>query len=96
MIGSIIYRIFRICIEWPCHCHLCKFFRLGRCTGIFQNYPDVLTIAQVAQALGIGRKAAYDLVNNNKLGCVRVGKNIKVPKFCLVEYLQTARENVKL
>ena len=63
---------------------------------MFQNYPDVLTVAQVAQALGIGRKAAYSLVNENKLGCIRVGKNIKVPKFCLEEYLQTARNNVKL
>ena len=64
--------------------------------SIFQDYPDVLTISQVAQALGIGRKAAYSLVHENKLGCVRVGKIIKVPKFCLEEYLQTARENVKL
>lgn len=98
MIGSIIYReIMRISLKWHDYCLWLKFSGLwGGATDIFQDYPDVLSIAQVAQALGIGRNAAYDLVNSNKLGCVRIGKIIKVPKFCLEEYLVTARANVKL
>ena len=63
---------------------------------MFKNYPDVLTISQVAEALGIGKKAAYDLVNQHILACVRIGKTIKVPKFALVEFMGTARNNVKL
>lgn len=63
---------------------------------MFKEYPDILTIPQVAQALGIGRKAAYDLVNNKILGALRVGRTIKVPKFSLEEYVKTARNNVEL
>lgn len=63
---------------------------------MFKDYPDILTIPQVAKALGIGKKAAYALVNNKQLGAVRIGRTIKVPKFCLEEYIKTARNNVKL
>lgn len=63
---------------------------------MFKELPDILTIVQVAKALGIGRKAAYALVNNHELGCKRIGRTIKVPKFCLEEYVRTARNNVRL
>lgn len=63
---------------------------------LFKEYPDILTVPQVAQALGVGRKAVYDLVNNNILGAIRVGRTIKVPKFSLEEYVKTARNNVVL
>ena len=63
---------------------------------MFKEYPDILTIPQVAQALGIGRKAAYDLVRSHQLGHIRVGKSIKVPKFSLEEFVKTARNNVVL
>lgn len=63
---------------------------------LFKEYPDILTIPQVAQALGIGRKAAYALVQKKILGALRVGRTIKVPKFSLEEYVKTARNNVVL
>ena len=63
---------------------------------MFKEFPDILTIPQVAQALGIGRKAAYALVNDNKLGAIRVGRTIKVPKFSLEEFIKTARNNIVL
>lgn len=63
---------------------------------MFKEYPDILTVPQVAQALGVGRKAVYDLVNNKILGAIRVGRTIKVPKFSLEEYVKTARNNVAL
>lgn len=63
---------------------------------MFKKYPDVLTVAQVAEALGICTKAVYNLVNANVLAHIRIGRTIKVPKFALVEYLGTARNNVKL
>lgn len=63
---------------------------------MFREYPDILTVAQVAQALGIGRKAVYALVNNKILGALYVGRTIKIPKFALEEYVKTARNNVVL
>ena len=63
---------------------------------MFKEYPDILTIPQVAKALGIGTKAAYTLVNSHQLGAIRVGRTIKVPKFSLEEFIKSARNNVKL
>ena len=63
---------------------------------MFKEYPDILTVPQVAQALGVCRKTVYALVNDNKLGAIRVGRTIKVPKFSLEEFIRTARNNVKL
>ena len=63
---------------------------------MFKEYPDILTIPQVAQALRIGHKAAYALVKDNKLGAIRVGRTIKVPKFSLEEFIRTALNYVKL
>lgn len=63
---------------------------------MFREYPDILTVPQVAQALGIGTKAAYSLVHNHQIGAIRVGRSIKIPKFSLEEFAQTARTNVLL
>lgn len=63
---------------------------------MFKKYPDILTIPQVAEALGIGKKAAYALVKNHIIPALYVGNKIIVPKYALVEYMGTARNNVKL
>lgn len=63
---------------------------------MFKEYPDIMTIAQVAQALGIGLKAAYGLVNRQVLGYIPIGRKKLVPKEMLVEYVRTARNNIKL
>lgn len=63
---------------------------------MFRDYPDILTVPQLAEALGIGKKAAYSLVNNHQIGAIRVGRTIKVPKISLEEFTRTAQRNVKL
>lgn len=63
---------------------------------MFNQYPDVMTVPQVAEALRIGRGAAYKLVNGKTIGSVRIGKKIRVPKQCLIEYVQSARYNISL
>lgn len=54
-------------------------------------YPDVLTVRQLAQILGIGQNAAYQLVSSGSIGYKRIGKNIRIPKVCVVDYLNSAR-----
>ncbi len=63
---------------------------------MFHDYPDILTVPQVAKALGIGERAAYTLVKEKRLGAVYIGKNIKVPKICLIEFVKTACNRIKL
>lgn len=54
---------------------------------VFNEYPDILTVPDVAKALGIGERSIYNLIRERKLGHLRIGKNIIVPKICLIEFI---------
>lgn len=53
-----------------------------------EDLPLVMTPAEAAQALGIGRNSIYALLRSGELGSIRVGKLIKIPRAALEEYLQ--------
>jgi len=58
---------------------------------MFENYPDIMTVKQLAQALGIGLNSAYELVNTNEIGSRKVGRKILIPKTCVIDFIETAR-----
>ena len=62
---------------------------------MLNDYPDILTVEQLAQILGIGINAAYKLVNAGTIGCRRIGKTIRIPKVCVTDYIIAARFTVK-
>ena len=74
-----------------------KFMKVGVCTinklknsaidNMFLNYPDLLTIDDLQKALGIGRNMAYRLINNGQIEHIRIGKNIKIPKRFVVDFI---------
>lgn len=61
---------------------------------MFKDYPDILTVPQVAEALNIGINSAYRLVKERKIGCKRIGRKIIVPKKCLEDFILSARYTV--
>lgn len=61
---------------------------------MLNNYPDVLTVQQTAQALGVCEASIYRMVRENILGCRRIGRKIIVPKVCVIDYLNSARYTV--
>lgn len=61
---------------------------------MFKEYPDILTVSQVAQALGIGRNTVYQLVHTHQVGCKRIGTKIIIPKACLIDFVMSARYTV--
>lgn len=58
---------------------------------MFKEYPDILTVSQLAQALGISRNTAYNLIKKQAIGSKRIGRKIIIPKVCLVDYALSAR-----
>lgn len=58
---------------------------------LFESYPDMLTMAQMAHALNIGRSMAYRLVRTGQVGSLRFGTAIRVPKTALLAAV--ARQN---
>ena len=54
---------------------------------MLEKYNDVLTINDIMDILQIGRNSAYKLINSGEIKSLRVGRNIRIPKVFLLDYL---------
>lgn len=55
---------------------------------MFEIYDDILTIEEVAEALKIGTSQAYKIVRSGDLKGYKEGKDWKVPKVSLINYIE--------
>lgn len=55
--------------------------------ALLKDYPEIMTIPEVASALRIGRNKTYNLIKNGKINSMRFGSKIIVPKICLISFL---------
>lgn len=58
---------------------------------MFKDYPDVMSVQQAAEALGICTASMYQLLREKTIGSRKVGRKILVPKVCLIDYINSAR-----
>lgn len=54
---------------------------------MFENYPDILTVKQLQEALSIGRSKAYLILHSGELKYITIGRQIRIPKKYLLDYL---------
>lgn len=56
---------------------------------IFEDYPDVVTFEQLREMLGnIGETLAYKLLRSNEIESFKLGRNYRVLKSKVIEYLK--------
>lgn len=60
---------------------------------MFPDYPDIVTVAQLQQMLGVSRHLAYDLINNGYISGIKIGNAFKIPKVNVINYVM--EEGVK-
>lgn len=60
---------------------------------LFQQYPDMLTVEQMAQALNIGRTKAYQMVRSGEITSLTFGRAIRIPKSALWAVVPRANES---
>ena len=53
-----------------------------------ERYPDVVTIRDIQDILHIGRNAVYDLLRENRIKSIRLGKKYIVPKRSVIRFLE--------
>lgn len=53
-----------------------------------QDVPLVLCIEDLMAVLSIGRNTAYELVRSGQIRSIRVGKNIRIPRNAVEEFLK--------
>ena len=54
---------------------------------MFESYDDILTIEEVAELLRIGMTQAYQIVRSGSLKGYKEGKDWKIPKQALINYV---------
>ena len=52
-----------------------------------EQYPDILTVEEVCEALRMGYNAVYDLLNTGKLKAYKNGRVWRIPREALKEYI---------
>lgn len=52
-----------------------------------EDYPDVLTVLEVKEILGIGKNMVYQLLNDKKIKAKKLGHNWIIAKSNLIKFI---------
>lgn len=50
--------------------------------------PTTLRVEDLMPLLGIGRNTAYELIRSGQIRSVRIGRQIRIPRDALLEFLR--------
>ena len=53
----------------------------------FEELPLTLRVEDLMPILGIGRNSAYELVRSGKIRSIRIGRQLRIPKDAIQDYL---------
>ncbi len=57
---------------------------------MFRKYPDVVNVSQMCEMLGnICIKTGYELLRSGKIKSFQIGRNYRVPKIYIMEYMES-------
>lgn len=54
---------------------------------MFRSVPDVIGIKELKSILGIGKAAAYSLVESGQISSFRIGRTYKIAKTELIRFV---------
>ena len=52
------------------------------------DLPMILRVEDLMPLLGIGRNTAYELIRSGQIRSVRIGRQIRIPREALLEFLR--------
>lgn len=58
------------------------------CLVMFKGYPDVVSVEQMSEMLGICDKTAYRILRANLIEHFMIGRIYKIPKLHILSYLK--------
>jgi len=61
--------------------------------AVMKDYPDVMTISQMCEILGISTKTGYKLLKEGRIAAMKVGRAYRIPKLHLLDYLNMIKED---
>ena len=63
---------------------------------MLKEYPDIMTVEQMCEVLGISTKTGYRLLREKKICCLKVGRAYRIPKAHLFTYLCIGGEETSI
>ena len=54
---------------------------------MFQEYPDLMNADDLIKLLKVSKKTAYMLLKENKIKHIKTGREYRIPKVFVIEYL---------
>lgn len=57
----------------------------------FEELPLTLRVEDLMPILGIGRNTAYELVRSKQIYSAKIGRQLRIPKQALIDYLTSSR-----
>ena len=63
---------------------------------MFLDYPDIVTVKQLREMLGVSRALAYKLITKGEIQAVKIGTSLKIPKASVINYVTGEQKEVKL
>ena len=54
---------------------------------MFPDFPDIVTVTQLQEMLGVSTHLAYDLINDGSIRGLKIGNAFKIPKVNVIEYV---------
>lgn len=60
---------------------------------MFKEYPDVVTVHDLAKMLHVGLTTAYHLVCSGEIRSVWVGRQRRIPKIWVIQFLNSQKQD---
>ena len=60
---------------------------------MLETYEDILTVTELAEVLRIGTTQAYRILKRGDIAAFKEGKDWKIPKTSLIDYIQKMSHN---
>ena len=54
---------------------------------MFSEYPDIVTIKQLRQMLGISRTVAYELLSTRQIKGLKIANAYMIPKVSIIDFI---------
>lgn len=62
---------------------------------MFPDYPDIVTVKQLREMLGVSRALAYKLISDGEIQAVKIGTSLKIPKVSVINYVTEEQKEVR-
>lgn len=62
---------------------------------MFPDYPDIVTVKQLREILGVSRALAYKLISDGEIQAVKIGTSLKIPKVSVINYVTEEQKEVR-